>query len=148
MLVKTIELHDDLSSLVSSINNAQWDDANDITAFDVESLTAYLSRQDTVFLACYLDGQIAGIASARIEIKPYDKEQWLYIDEVDVCVNYRKLGVGKLMMSTLLSIAKSKNCTEAWLGTETDNEAANALYSSLKPTEKEAFIGFNFDLEN
>ncbi|MDN3649538.1 GNAT family N-acetyltransferase [Reinekea marina] len=148
MQVKEIELHDDLSSLVSLINNAMWDDANEISVFDVESLTAYLSRQDTVFLACYIDEQIAGIASARIEIKPYGKEQWLYIDEVDVCVNFRKLGVGKYMMKSLLTIAKAHNCTEAWLGTETDNKAANALYSSLKPTEIEEFIGFNFDLEN
>ena len=144
-----IEATDNLEGLVADINHAAWDEDNDLVAFDVKSLQSYLKREDTVFLVCY-DTQskpptLLGMASARIEIKPYRQEQWLYVDEVDVCADQRQRGAGKQIMRALFSIADEHNCEEVWLGTETDNDAANALYTSLGPEEVEAFVGYTFD---
>lgn len=153
MEVIHISLDDNLDQLVADINGASWDSANDISAndYDADSLKAYLNKQDTIFLACYelADGKrtLAGIASSRIEIKPYGKEQWLYVDEVDVCTDQRKKGAGTLMMRKLLEIAESTGCEELWLGTEADNTAANALYQSLGPEEVLTFIGYTYDTD-
>ena len=148
--VHTITLNDDLQSLVADINQATWDDANDMAPYNVEALRAYLTAQDTIFVACYdltdNNKTFLGMASARLQIKPYDASRWLYIDEVDVCADQRRKGAGKALMQTLLKIAQDTHCEEVWLGTEPDNHAANALYRSLDPDDIEQFIGYTYEL--
>ncbi len=150
--VSVITPGDDLQRLVDEINQASWDDANEMSAYDVEALSAYLERQDTVFVACHeRDAQgrtLLGIASSRPEIKPYDKERWLYVDEVDVCADQRQRGAGKALMRKLIEIAEHADCEELWLGTEVDNEAANALYRSLEPDEIAQVIGYTFETQD
>ena len=140
----------DLARLVSEINEASWDEANDIVAHQVDDLTAYLERPDTVFVACHhVDGAsrtLIGIASGRLEIKPYGRERWLYVDEVDVCADRRREGAGRAIMEALFGIAREAGCVEVWLGTETDNEGANALYGSLDPSERETFVGYAWEV--
>jgi ribosomal protein S18 acetylase RimI-like enzyme len=150
MQVKIFSAQDDLASLANAINTAQWDDANEMTDYSAEDLAHYLQQQDTVFVACYdapdSSSGLLGIASARIQIKPYDKERWLYVDEVDVCVNQRRRGAGKAIMQALLAIARDNGCQELWLGTEIDNLPANALYKSLGADEIEEFVGYSYRL--
>jgi ribosomal protein S18 acetylase RimI-like enzyme len=147
--VSQITLEDDLDGLVDQINKAVWDDANDMAVYDTDSLRAYLERQDTILIACHeqtdAGSVLMGIASSRLELKPYDKERWLYVDEVDVCVDQRKKGAGKLIMKTLIKIAEDRGCLEVWLGTEVDNDAANALYRSLGPDDESRFVGYAFE---
>ncbi len=110
MEASVITLKDNLTTLVQDINDASWDDDNEISGYTEESLHAYLERQDTIFVTCYelADAKrtLLGIASARIEIKPYGRELWLYVDEVDVCSNHRQKGAGKLIMRKLMAVAK------------------------------------------
>ena len=151
MEVKRILSDDDLDSLVADINSAQWDAANEISLYDVDALHAYLNRQDTVFMACYDNAGgtsiLMGIASSRIEIKPYDHELWLYVDEVDVCADHRQKGAGKLIMKTLIQFAEDNNCEELWLGTEVDNAPANALYRSLAPDDVADVVGYTYETD-
>ncbi len=148
--VSIVNSNDDLDRIVNDINQASWDDANELTAFDVPSLSAYLKRQDTLFVTCYetssTDSTLSGFASSRFELKPYDQEKWLYIDELDVCADQRRKGAGNAIMLTLLELAKSNDCEEVWLGTEVDNIPANALYRSLVPDEVEQFIGYTYEV--
>lgn len=140
----------DLARLVAEINDASWDDANDMATHHVDDLAAYLERQDTVFVACHhVDGTsrtLLGVASGRLEMKPHDRERWLYVDEVDVCADQRRRGAGSAIMARLLQVAREAGCVEVWLGTEVDNDAANALYGSLGPTERETFIGYAWEV--
>ncbi len=148
--VKTITSSDDLHKIVHEINHAAWDDANEMSEYDVESLSAYLERQDTLFVACHdLSSDpptLLGIASSRIEIKPYGKELWLYVDEVDVCSDQRQKGAGKAMMKKIIEIANEKGCEEVWLGAEAGNTAANALYLSLGQGEVSQVVGYTFEI--
>jgi len=147
--VNVITLSDNLQKIVSEINNASWDGANEMASYDVEALSTYLERQDTLFVACHdvssNPPKLLGIASSRIEIKPYGKELWLYVDEVDVCSDQRLKGVGKTIMRKLIEIAHEKGCEEVWLGAEAENAAANALYLSLKPEEVAQVVGYTFE---
>lgn len=151
IVVNVITIDDDIQKLVKEINQASWDDANEMSPYGVEGLLAYLARQDTVFIACYSivnnDRTLLGIASARLEIKPYDHLRWLYVDEVDVCADQRKKGAGKAIMRKLLEIANDVGCAEVWLGTEIDNQAANALYQSLDPDDVAQFVGYTYEIE-
>ena len=150
--VRVITLDDSLQQLVGEINQASWDDANEMSEFDVEELSAYLERQDTLFVACHDIGEndrtLLGIASSRLEIKPYEKSRWLYVDEVDVCADQRQKGAGKAIMRKLIEIANDNDCEEVWLGTEVDNQAANALYRSLDPDDVAQIIGYTYEIDD
>jgi len=145
---KEISVDDDLQSLIADINYALWDEDNEMSVYDSESLKIYLERQDTIFIACHEEFErsavLLGIASSRIEMKPYGMELWLYVDEVHVCADQRKKGVGKLIMQTLFEIARREGCEEVRLGTEEDNVAANALYRSIGPNDVTDVIGYTF----
>ncbi|RUO34862.1 GNAT family N-acetyltransferase [Aliidiomarina soli] len=151
MKAKEITLDDDLHSLVGQINCASWDEANEMSEYDYESLKRYLERSDTIFIACNEESEqgtvLLGIASSRIEMKPYRMDLWLYVDEVDVCVDQRNKGAGKLIMQTLIEIAKKEGCKQVWLGTEVDNAPANALYRSLDPDEVAEVIGYTYETD-
>ena len=139
VVVDVVSSGDDLTRLVDEINRASWDEANEMVRYGVEALSAYLKRPDTLFLACHEIAEggrtLLGIASARVEIKPYDMETWLYVDEVDVCADQRRRGAGSAIMRKLIELSGEAGCEEVWLGTEVDNVAANALYRSLDPVE-------------
>lgn len=152
MKIQLLTIDDDLEHLVAKINSACWDSANDIVEYSVSALRTYLTREGTIFLACYEtsaeeDSALLGIASSRIEIKPYDCSQWLYVDELDVCADKRRSGAGTFMMQALIKIAEERGCDELWLGTESDNIPANALYRSLKPDEVTQFIGYTYEFD-
>lgn len=150
LTVKHVSIDSELTQIVEDINNASWDDANDVCDYDVASLEAYLKKEDTIFLVCYDEAEtktFLGMASGRLELKPYDQERWLYVDEVDVCVNQRRKGAGAAIMRKMLEIAQREDCEELWLGTEIDNIPANSLYKSLTPNAVDAFVGYTFELD-
>jgi ribosomal protein S18 acetylase RimI-like enzyme len=122
-----------------------------MSVYDVASLSTYLERQDTLFVTCHDISSdppaLLGIASYRIEIKPYGKELWLYVDEVDVCSDQRRKGAGKAIMQKLIEIAHERACKEVWLGAEVENIAANALYLSLKPDTVSRVVGYTFEIK-
>lgn len=150
LTVAVVTATSDIQLLATEINQASWDEDNELGDYDEDSLKAYLNCPDTLFLTCHDvvndERVLMGMASSRIELKPYEHERWLYIDEVDVCADQRQQGAGKAMMNKLIEIARQAGCIEVWLGTELDNDAANALYLSLKPTEVEQFVGYTFDV--
>ncbi len=148
--VSVVTLDDNLQQLVDEINQAAWDDANEMSEYDVAALSAYLDRQDTRLVACHDvtdDGRtLLGMASARVEPKPYENARWLYVDEVDVCADQRRRGAGKAIMRKLIELARAADCKEVWLGAEQDNLAANALYQSLNPDDVTQVIGYTYEL--
>jgi ribosomal protein S18 acetylase RimI-like enzyme len=148
--VNVVTLVDNLQQLVDEINHAAWDHANEMSEYDVAALAAYVARQDTLFVACHAvtdaGRTLLGVASSRVEMKPYGNERWLYVDEVDICTDQRRRGAGKAIMRRLLELAEEAGCTEVWLGAEADNQAAKALYQSLGPDDVTPVIGYTYKL--
>ena len=148
--IKIASLEDDLKALAEQISQSSWDAENDGDDYSSESLETYLKKEDTIFVACYLEevGEqvLAGMSSGRIEQKPYNFEKWLYIDEVDTCSNHRQKGAGTAMMNALLKCAKDNDCEEVWLGTESDKDVARKFYESLDPDEIDEVVGYTFEL--
>ncbi len=144
--VHTVSLGDDLNTLAEQINMAAWTEENEIVEgeYTAEALARYLQQSGHLFLRASVHGKFAGMAAAAILDKAYKNSRWLYVDELDVTADFRRMGVGAALMQELLSLARENQCVELWLGTETDNRAARALYESLQPSEIEPFIGFNY----
>ncbi len=146
--VHAITLNDNLTSLAEQINTASWTAENEIEdgEYSADSLARYLQQSGHVFLSATVNGEFAGMAAAAILDKAYANSRWLYVDELDVTANFRRRGVGAAIMCQLLTLARENQCIELWLGTETDNHAARALYESLEPSEVEPFVGFSYSL--
>jgi len=147
-----VTAQDNLSKLVDDINRASWDQANEMSSYDVSDLQFYLDRQDTIFVVCYdsslEQGKLLGMASSRLEVKPYGQERWLYVDELDVCADERRRGVGKFIMQKLIELAEEQGCEELWLGAEADNQPANSLYRSLDPDDVSNVMGYTYETDD
>lgn len=135
----------DIADITYEIKKATWSKNSEIDPeeYSTEAFENFIASDDRVLCVGCIDDEFAGMASAHLMYKP-SGDRWLYIDEVDVCENQQRKGVGRAMMEWLLKFAKDNGCIESWLGTEVDNIPANSLYKSLNPDEVNTFVGYNF----
>ena len=95
-------------------------------------------------MLAYLRGKIIGMASGVHYVHP-DKEPQLFISEVSVLKEYQRRGIGRALIKNICEHGKTLNCTEAWLGVDTSNNAARKAYGAAGgKEEKEPFILVNF----
>jgi aminoglycoside 6'-N-acetyltransferase I len=89
-------------------------------------------------------GQVVGMASAVHYVHP-DKQPQLFINEVGVSPAFHRQGIGKALLATLGARARELGCSEAWVATEPDNSAAQALYTSAGGVKSDVpFVMFTF----
>lgn len=90
------------------------------------------------------DGQVVGFASGVHYLHP-DKPPELFINEVGVAPTHQGQGIARRLMETLLEHGRALGCTQAWVGTEQTNTAANRLYASAGGVPEE-FVLYAFRL--
>jgi len=78
----------------------------------------------------FLDGKLAGIASAWIATKIWCG-RYLEIDNIVVDPDLRSSGVGSALMQHLEALAREKDCNLAVLDSYTSNHASHRLYHRL-----------------
>lgn len=110
-----------------------------------ERLAAYLREPGHIMVLAFEGDLVVGQCAGVLHKHP-DKTTELYVDEVGTASTHRRLGIARLMMDELFAWGRELGCVEAWLGTETDNEPAKALYRGYRPTEDETIQYFLFDL--
>jgi aminoglycoside 6'-N-acetyltransferase I len=110
-----------------------------------ERMRAYLREPGHIMVLALEGDLVVGQCAGVIHRHP-DKTAELYVDEVGTASTHRRLGIARLMMDELFAWGRKLGCEEAWLGTETDNEPAKALYRRYAPKEDETIQYFLFDL--
>lgn len=73
------------------------------------------------------EGLVVGMITAVDYVHP-DKPRQLWINEVGVAPTHQRRGIARGLLDAMLAHGRGIGCTEAWLGTEEANQAANALY--------------------
>ena len=112
---------------------------------DGPRLRAYLAEPGHLMVLA-LDGEeVVGQCAGVIHRHP-DKPTELYVDEVGTASTHRRQGIARAMLEDLFAWGREMGCADAWLGTELDNDAANALYRGLKPVEDEPMGMYVFKL--
>ena len=112
---------------------------------DAGRLAAYLAAPGHMMVVA-LDGKtIVGQCAGVIHRHP-DKLAELYVDEVGTASTHRRQGIARAMLDELFRWGRELGCADAWLGTELDNDAANALYRGYRPVEDEAMQFYVFEL--
>lgn len=95
-----------------------------------DRLATYLAQLGHHMIVAHADGQVVGQCAAVIHRHP-DKVPELYIDEVGTALGYRRRGIARAMVVAMLTWGQELGCKEFWVGTETGNEPACALYAGL-----------------
>ena len=108
---------------------------------------AYLAEPQNLLLVALEGDLVVGQCAAVIHRHP-DKPAELYVDELGVSPAWQRRGIGTGLMRRILAEGRSRGCEEAWLGTECDNAAANALYGRLGGTPPELFNLYLYDLRD
>jgi ribosomal protein S18 acetylase RimI-like enzyme len=112
---------------------------------DAGRLAEYLREPGHLMLLAIEDGLVVGQCAAVVHRHP-DKATELYVDEVGTASTHRRQGIARAMLEAMFAWGRELGCTEAWLGTELDNDAANGLYRGLKPIEDAAMQYYLFRL--
>ena len=95
-------------------------------------------------LVLAFDGDLAvGLASGTVLLHP-DKPPAMFINEVGVRDSHLRRGIGTSVTQKLIDIARARGCKGVWLGTESDNTAALALYRKLGGDEVQG-VYFGWD---
>ena len=142
MNIITVDPNHDLAAICAQMQPDQWAADNEMTSYQPEALRRFLDKGGILMLA-YEGDKIAG-AALCYEIPHPDGEDTLYVHELDTHPDFRRRGVAKQIMSELFKLAKERGLHEVWLGADQDNEAANALYKSLSPSEIDPTVTYTY----
>ena len=102
---------------------------------DDEPQTALLADERTVFVAAFDREEPVGFAFGYVLPRRHGKPTGMFVYELWVDRRYRRQGIGRRLMQELLA-----GQDEAYVLTEPDNDAANALYASLGGTRVETVM--------
>jgi aminoglycoside 6'-N-acetyltransferase I len=114
---------------------------------DPARLRSYLGSPGHIMVLA-LEGEVVVGQCAGVIHRHPDKPTELYVDEVGTASTYRRRGVARAMLDALFTWGRELGCEEAWLGTELDNDAANAMYRSRGPIQDEAIQFYVFRLKD
>jgi aminoglycoside 3-N-acetyltransferase I len=100
-----------------------------------EPQSALLADERTVFVAAFDGDEPIGFAFGYELPRRDGRPTMFFVYEIDVDEAYRRRGIGRRLMETLL-----EGHEEAFVLTEPENDAANALYASLGGTRSEVVM--------
>jgi aminoglycoside 6'-N-acetyltransferase I len=121
--------------------------AEDVFDFEVDGAGAaeYLRAPGHLFIVAAIDEMIVGQCACVIHRHFDQRPTELYIDDVGVAPEFRRMGIATRMLDLAFSIGRQEGCREAWVGTEHDNVPACSMYKARGSTA-EAFVLFVYDL--
>jgi len=98
-------------------------------AFTKQQLAYLLTDYNTIGLAARINGEIAGFAIARVDIKR--NSSFGHILTVDIAPAYRRKGIAQKLLHEVETIFREKGIKECRLEVREDNVAALNLYQKL-----------------
>ena len=97
--------------------------------------TALLADDRTIFLAAFDAERPVGFAFGYVLPRRHGVPTILFVYEIDVDEAYQRQGIGRRLMQELIA-----GHDEAFVLTDPDNEAANALYESVGGTRVDSVM--------
>lgn len=89
-----------------------------------------LEDDRTYLLAAVVNDEVAGYTLAYRFPSLYAVECLAYLYDIEVAVAFRRRGIGKLLVQTVLDYLKADGVKEVWLGTAVDNAEGQALFQA------------------
>jgi ribosomal protein S18 acetylase RimI-like enzyme len=123
VLIQTITK--DNASLLEAVAEDVFDEA-----IDLNYLAGYLEESNHILCVAVVNGLVVGQVRAIIHKHP-DNPAELYIDNAGVAPAYQRQGIAKQLVTEIARLGQQRGCMDIWVGTESDNESAQALYQSF-----------------
>ncbi|MCK0137581.1 GNAT family N-acetyltransferase [Aliiroseovarius sp. F47248L] len=131
--------------VLSRENAAMLDKAEAFdNAVDPEQLKTFVSRTGHELVFARLGDRVIGFASGNVLLHP-DKPPVFFINEVGVLRDMRRQGIASALCRKLIQQARGAGCQGIWLATEKENDAARALYHSLRARETGGIVVYDWD---
>jgi ribosomal protein S18 acetylase RimI-like enzyme len=94
-----------------------------------QRLARYLAAGDHLMLLASDGDVVVGQIRAMVHFHP-DEPAQLYIDNLGVAPAWQRRGIARQLVAAMLEKGREYGCEAVWVGTEADNDAANALYGA------------------
>jgi GNAT superfamily N-acetyltransferase len=124
-----------LVDLLNDLFGAELDFTADAAhqARGLELLIAEAAKSDRQTVAVARDdkGLAVGMASAQLVISTVEGAPSAWIEDMVVHSDYRRQGIGKLLLEHLLAWAKARGAMRAQLVADRENESAELFYSGM-----------------
>lgn len=89
-----------------------------------------LDDDRSYLIAAISDGIVYGYTLAYRFPSLYASEYLAYLYDIEVSLKYRRKGIGRLLVETLLTCLQADGVKEVWLGTAVDNVEGQGLFHS------------------
>jgi ribosomal protein S18 acetylase RimI-like enzyme len=96
---------------------------------DIERIDAFLGSDLDYVIACIEDNEVIGFLLAY-ELQRFDKNNMMYVHEVDVMPEYRRRGIGRRMIEEVTRICEQRGVYKMFLITNKSNVPASRLYEA------------------
>ena len=118
-----------------------------LEAVSREHLTAMLAMPHVIVLAARRgDDPLGGLVA--YEFPGLADEKLAYLYDIEVLPSERRRGIGISLVHTLIDICRNDRVAEIWVGSDTSNVAACALWEATGAERgSEQYVEFSYELE-
>ncbi|WSH31336.1 GNAT family N-acetyltransferase (plasmid) [Rhizobium beringeri] len=99
---------------------------------NAQRLATYLKSSGHLMIIAVCEKQVIGQIAAYVHSHP-DRASDVYIDNLGVAPPFQRRGVARRLLDEVLAWGKTLDCDQAWIVTDTENNAARALYEGRAP---------------
>ena len=121
-VITTYRLTRDTAGLLENIAEEVFDE--EISA---QRLAAYLESPGHLMIIAVCGKQVIGQVAAYVHNHP-DQASDVYIDNLGVAPPFQRRGVARRLVDEVFAWGKTLDCQQAWIVTDAENNAAQALY--------------------
>lgn len=119
------------TSIINDILANHIDASDKRTALPSSAHVEILLTDDRTYLfAAIQKNAVLGYTLAYRFPSLYAPEYLAYLYDIEVTLDYRRQGIGRLLVETVLVHLKADGVTEVWLGTAVDNVEGQALFQA------------------
>ncbi|MBY5348482.1 GNAT family N-acetyltransferase [Rhizobium leguminosarum] len=138
-VITTCRLTRDTVGLLESIAEEVFDQE-----INAQRLATYLKSSGHLMIIAVCENQIIGQIAAYVHNHP-DRASDVYIDNLGVAPPFQRRGVARRLLDEVLAWGKTLNCDQAWIVTDTENNAARAVYEG-RGAAAEPIVMFSYKL--
>jgi aminoglycoside 6'-N-acetyltransferase I len=92
-------------------------------------LTAVVEAEGHLLVIAVDGGRTVGQCAAMV-LQLVSKGPELFVENLGVAPSHRRRGVASALLAEVAAWGRAQGCDVAWVATEPDNDAANALYAA------------------
>ncbi|MBY5828407.1 GNAT family N-acetyltransferase [Rhizobium ruizarguesonis] len=138
-VITTCRLTRDTVGLLENIAEEVFDQE-----INAQRLATYLKSSGHLMIIAVCEKQVIGQIAAYVHSHP-DRASDVYIDNLGVAPPFQRRGVARRLLDEVLAWGKTLDCDQAWIVTDTENNAARALYEG-RGAAAEPIVMFSYKL--